>query len=186
MSKRGTGHIGQKVRNKAGGSNSFRTGGASVSWSNWGVDKPSPDKMRKLLHFFTYFTLTMSAILALLIIYYSIFPLRVTEVSNAPYQILNENKTVKAGGLLQHKVDYCKYVNISSETIRQFVNGLIFTMPSITTNNPVGCHEIVATTLVPKELPVGEYYMKITKIYRLNAIRTFTETYTTEKFKVTE
>lgn len=187
MLKRRKGGVRQKVRHKTGRVDSIRSGGSLIHWSDWGVDKPSDNKttmsrFHKLLHIYTYITLFLTAILFGLIVYYLVFPLKVVEVSNAPFPIMN--KAVRAGGTVQHVVNYCKYTDMPSETTKQFINGIIYTTQTVTTDNPKGCNKIIATTVVPLDLSPGIYKLRIVKVYHLNPIRTFTITNDTESFEI--
>ena len=137
----------------------------------------------KILHWFSYFTFAITVFAFGLFLYYSYYPIKVIEVKNAPFPVIS--KTVKAGGILQHVVEYCKYVDLPSQSSRQFVNGLIFTMDTVANDNPMGCHKIISTTKIPQELPPGNYRLRITKTYTLNPLRSFTTTNETEEFNVT-
>jgi hypothetical protein len=140
----------------------------------------------KFFYVFSYITIFLTACLFGLLLYWSVFPLRVSEVTNQPMPILNENKTVKIGGTLQHLTNYCKYINGTAETTKQFVNGLVFSTPAFLTDNPEGCHQIISQTVVPKELMPGTYRLRIIKIYHLNPIRDYSITVETEPFTVTQ
>jgi hypothetical protein len=115
-----------------------------------------------------------------------IFPIKVVDINVERFNILNENNTVKAGGTLKHEVEYCKYVDMPSSISRQFINGLIFSMPESIVNNPTGCNKIIANTIVPHELPTGKYFLRTVVRYDLNPIRSFSVTIDTEEFTVIE
>ena len=143
-------------------------------------------RIDKWFHKIAWLVVVGTALILLGLSYWLYWPYKVVEVKNSPYPILNANKQVEVGTLLKHQVEYCKYVDLQSTTTRQFVNNLIFTMPDTVQNNELGCHTIVANTLVPMELPPGKYYLRIIKNYKVNPIRTITETFRTEEFEVVE
>jgi hypothetical protein len=138
----------------------------------------------KFLHYFSWVTLSLTAALICVLLFYTFWPYHIADIKNAPYPILNENKTVRSGELLKHEVDYCKYLEIGSDTSKQFINGLIYTVPTTYNDNPVGCSKTVFSTVIPPELPPGEYILTITKTYHVNPIRDIVFTNSTEKFTV--
>jgi hypothetical protein len=95
------------------------------------------------------------------------------------------DKEVRAGGFLKYEIDYCKYTDNTSDVTRAFINGIIFTTPSITTNNPLGCHKNVHQIVVPSELPSGEYALRTVWTYQINPLRKVSVSSTTDKFMVT-
>lgn len=184
MPKRRKTNIGRSLCLKNSRDNSLRTGGTNLYRSR-GCSAKLDFKMstkHKFLHWLTYVTFSLTMALIIVVVYYMFFPIKVMEVSNAPFPVVN--KTVRAGGTLQHIVEYCKYVEMPSDSSRQLVNGLIYTMATVTNDNPIGCHTVTSITLIPQELPPGTYRLRITKTYHLNPIRDFTITNETEEFNV--
>jgi hypothetical protein len=57
-------------------------------------------------------------------------------------------------------------------------------METIVSDNEIGCHTLIATTLIPQELPPGDYRLRIVKTYHLNPLRDFTLTTETEEFTI--
>jgi len=186
MSKRGKNNIGHKIRNKNCGVNSVHPCRINLLRCYRRFNKSCGFKMttHKLLHALTYTTFALTFILTGVIAYYLIFPLKVIEFSNIPFPVINVNKTVKVGSLLQHKVEYCKHIDLTATASRQFINGLIFSMPSSIVNNPIGCNTSVVNTMIPLELPPGKYFLRTVIQYNLNPIRAVTFTIDTEQFTV--
>lgn len=109
-------------------------------------------------------------------------PVKFTDL---PHKIENENKTVKSGDYLVYTVEYCKYVDISPQISKSFVDGIIYTIPdSVGANFPVGCGINHIQIYVPKALPPGVYHLKVVFKYQVNPIKAVTYTLATENFTV--
>lgn len=100
--------------------------------------------------------------------------------------VLVLDKEVKAGTLVQYKVSYCKRSAAPAVVDRQFVDGIIYTVPSVKPNFPLGCHTKIQTVEVPPNLPPSDYKIRVYVSYQVNPIRTITVTYDTNYFKVTK
>jgi hypothetical protein len=98
--------------------------------------------------------------------------------------VLNENKEVKRGELLQYQIRVCKYAEEEAETVTSFVDGLIFVSDKFTTNKDTGCTDTIQSIVVPEVLPVGEYKYRISLTYQLNPIRRENFAIETEPFLV--
>ena len=96
------------------------------------------------------------------------------------------NKIFRQGGVLWYTSDYCKYTNSSTIVSRSFVNGIIFTTPTITTARPKGCNKIVLGIDIPKELPVGTYHLENTYSYKVNPLRTVIVKQKSDNFQIIE
>jgi len=138
--------------------------------------------MRKILNCLSYLTLILAFGLILLIGYWLIYP----------YKPIQFNKlelitpVVKQGGILKYEVDYCKYMNISAEVTRTYNNGIIYTTPTTTSNNPTGCHDITIFVIIPPELPSAYYTITMRYKYQVNPIRIVEYTVNSDKFEVIE
>jgi hypothetical protein len=118
-------------------------------------------------------------------IVWTLRPYRTVEFKGDSFKILN--KTVRQGGTLIYTSDYCKYGNYSSETTRSFINGIIYTMPPVTTNRSLGCHKINVFVKIPPDLPVGEnYYINMLYKFKVNPIRDIVVEHRSEKFSIIE
>lgn len=91
----------------------------------------------------------------------------------------------KPGEAVTFHVNYCKYTKVRPIITRQFVDGVIYTVPSYTpTTVDLGCGERDIQVMIPETLPDGQY--KLTTIYRyqMNPLRTVDVVAETEKFTV--
>lgn len=112
-----------------------------------------------------------------------------------PYQTINftktenievVNKTLKHGEDVQIKVSYCRHTDTQATVTRELHDGLIYLMPEITTHTGKGCQtdRILSMGEIPNALPDGKYTMLITLQFKVNALRTITQTLATEPFTV--
>ena len=111
-----------------------------------------------------------------------IYPFKIAEV-HSPAKTLTS--TVNAGETLQYEIDYCIYVNSPVIITRRIINDMVITLPSIETVSKVGCgNDIVGTTVIPKTIPNGTYYMEITATHYINMFRKKTVSWDTEPFYI--
>ena len=94
----------------------------------------------------------------------------------------------KAGENLQMIISHCKYMDLPATLGRQYVNHIIYTLPSIdVANSPKGCATRKAIDVnIPEQLPPGSYYYHQTMIYRVNPIREVTVVFDTPIFEIIE
>lgn len=112
-------------------------------------------------------------------------PVRVLEATE-PFKILNENHEVEAGQLVIYRIDYCKYVNASSTTIKTIVGEqTTYPLATATSNVPKGCHVAEnRNTIVPTGVAPGHYHLELNFNYRVNGLRSATVTLHSEDFTV--
>jgi hypothetical protein len=131
-----------------------------------------------------YLILIIAFAFAIVNIYWLIFPTKVIEFQDEVMPVLNENKEVKRGELLQYQIRVCKYVEEEAETVTSFVDGLIFVSDKFTTNKKTGCADTIQSVVVPEVLPIGEYRYRVSLTYQLNPIRRENFAIETEPFLV--
>lgn len=144
------------------------------------------DRKSKFLYAGIWITIGTAIIMMVSFFYIRFYPFKTVVFNTPEFKILNENKEVKRGEVLKFEIDTCKYINQSATVSRAFVNGLIFNMPAITTNAPLGCNVAGVSQAVPAELPPGKYKLRSIFIYDIRGIRTITHTIYTEEFTVIE
>jgi hypothetical protein len=126
-------------------------------------------------------------ILAILVIGYSsfnlLYPYPTVDVK-APAPILNEGP-IHPGVYLHIQLEYDKYTDQPATVVRQFMNDIVYTVPSFESNYPTGKNlKISCTTRIPPELTSGWYYLKTTLEYNFPPFREIDYTYETQKFYV--
>lgn len=118
------------------------------------------------------------------IFYLSIFPLEIIKPKTQPYKVLTP--IVYQGEQLIYEIDACKFVEVTSNVSRRFVNGVVINLPSVNNNVKKGCFKSPTGVIVPKEVPPGTWYLQLDIEYKVNFLRTATYHFTTEKFLVKE
>jgi hypothetical protein len=128
-------------------------------------------------------TLVSTMGLMLLVGFWSFWPYKIIE-----FEPITLNKTeYHAGEQLDMNITYVKYKPTSAILIRQFLNGMIFTLQDAHSNSPAGdgTNRSVDVT-IPEELIPGEYFYRQTMIYKVNPVRDITVVFETPKFMVIE
>lgn len=123
----------------------------------------------------------MIVVIWLVFMFWWIYPYK-TSVQIQPYKVIN--KTVKQGDLLSYEMDYCKYTDVVPTVQRQFIDGIIYSVPADSAQLKKGCGIITNSIKIPATLPPGVYYIHATVSYQMNPIRNITNEYVTEKFSV--
>lgn len=137
----------------------------------------------KTSHWIAGIAMIFSSLFFIIILFWWSWPYKTVEYKS-PVTVLN--KTVKAGQVVQYRIDYCKYVDYSAYVDRAFVDGIIYTVPTVRPNLPTGCHVKIQSVEVPANLPPSEYKLKVYVTFQVNPIRTITKSYETNIFNVIE
>jgi hypothetical protein len=140
--------------------------------------------MNKLFQIVAWLTILGALGLMGLLAYWLLFPYKLVTFDRETYPIMNENKTVKQGGLLTYHADYCKYTTLAPKIYRTYEDGLVFVVPEVATSRESGCHEIDVNIIVPRSLPVGVYKLQTIYVYKVNPVREVSLTVNTDKFTV--
>jgi hypothetical protein len=138
--------------------------------------------MVKLAQYAAYLTLLLAFLLVGYIAFNLLYPYPTMTIEQPAVVI---NKTVKAGEVLQVQINSEKFTDKPGVIVRQFINDMVYVMPSYVSNYPMGkSNRVSLSTKVPVELPPGEYYVKTTIEYEFPPFRKITYTFDTEKFTV--
>jgi hypothetical protein len=139
-------------------------------------------KLRIFLNWVSYISILSAIIFLVTYFYWSFYPYKTIVFQDQVFPIVN--KTIKQGTFLQYTSRYCKYFNSEALVTRSFVDQLIFSMPSMITDRPMGCHTITVEVSVPTELPVGKFHLLNTYEIQVNPIRKVVIEQSTEEFTV--
>jgi hypothetical protein len=139
---------------------------------------------KKLFTIFSWSVVVSMMIIVLVGSYWLFFPYRVIEFKDNVFPIVNANKTVKSGEQLIYLARSCKYMNVSVTVSRQFVDGIIYSLPKVESNLPLGCKDNLVYVQVPTAIPAGKVTMSILYQIHVNPIRKIELTQTTEQFTV--
>lgn len=139
-------------------------------------------KSEKIKHKVIVISMIFIVIMFCIFIFWWVFPYKTISISNQPYEVITP--TVKQGELMSYKIDYCKYGDYKAEVHKQFIDGIIYSIPDGNIGLPAGCGSKVVSIKVPKTLPVGSYKLKVDVSFQVNPIRTISNSYQTEVFSV--
>ena len=82
-------------------------------------------------------------------------------------------------------IDYCKHRNVQVDVSRELIDGIVYTLPEISSNFPEGCHKIdVARVTIPEQVQPGTYKLRLTAVFNVNAFQQQTQVVETEEFEV--
>lgn len=134
--------------------------------------------MNKKLHIMIWMVLILAFGLLAQIAWWLFYPYNVAEIKSI------EIEPVIYGTVLQYKVDYCKYLNIPAVVTRQLIDNAIIFLPSVETNNPVGCHKSDRFIELPNYIRSDTFILRISSTYKINPIREITITNDSNEFKL--
>lgn len=119
--------------------------------------------------FYAYGTLALSFAFVIVMAYWVNAPYKTIDFKNLPYKT---NKTVyEQGENAYYEVTYCKYTDVMPTIHRQFVDGIIFEVPSSVAVIQKGCRTSRIPFTIPESLPAGKYHIKIQADYKMNPVR---------------
>lgn len=121
--------------------------------------------------------------LIILVNYWLFYPYKVIEFKNLPFPI---QSTVERGQFISYDVEFCKFIDSGAVVTRSFVDGIIYTVPDIVTNQKKGCRTNKIEVYVSKTLSPGDYFIKGVYKYKVNPIREIFVTTTTQHFTITK
>jgi hypothetical protein len=139
--------------------------------------------MKNILYNISMFTLFLTGAIVFLVAYWLLYPYKTIEVNT---NVLPTNKLeYMAGESLIYHLDYCKYIDRPVHIRRSFIDGVAYSMPDVTANNPMGCNAIYISVEIPN-IPTGDYRIKVSYIYEVNKLREIETIVYTNAFKIVE
>lgn len=136
----------------------------------------------KITHTIVLMAFAMIVCIWAIFMFWWIYPYKTVNINYQPYLI--NNKEIKQGGQLNYIINACNYTEIVPTVTKQFVDGIVYSVPDSVVSLPMGCNKTIVSVKVPKSLPIGEYKLKIFVSYKMNPIRNIISNYETEKFSV--
>ena len=137
---------------------------------------------RKITHILVLVAFAIIVFIWAIFMFWYIYPYKTTIINEQPYIV--SKKIIKQGEQLEYKIDACNYTDIIPKVTKQFVDGIVYSVPESAIKLPKGCHKTIVSVKVPKNLPPGDYKLKVFVSYQVNPIRTINSEYETEKFSV--
>lgn len=124
-----------------------------------------------------YITVSLIIITQGLLLFWALWPYEPLKIEYIqPVEFVNGHKFV-------YQMRYNKTSPLSAEIGKQFVDGIIISLPTVQGNVDVGESCTIHEVRIPK-LPPGNYYFKWMGTYKVNPIREVTVTARTAKFEV--
>ena len=142
--------------------------------------------MNKLFYIISWFAIISAMVLLFVYLFWQFYPYKTIKFNTPVYKVLNENKTVKQGGVLVYEVDYCKYTDQEPIVTKYYVDGIIYQTSPARGVVKKGCHVTKVYNDVPVGLSPGDYIMKVLIDYSVNPIRDIFHINFTEQFTVTK
>ena len=140
--------------------------------------------MKLLFFHLSYFSIAFSTAFIILVIVWMNYPYKLIEWSGISSPIVT--KTIKQGGIVKYKSDYCKYTDIQPTVTRIFKNGILFYTPTTIGATTKGCFNTTIAVPIPPELPPGKYILINIYDYKVNPVRSIKLTRRTDEFIVIE
>lgn len=149
------------------------------------VDPRSERKKNKDSFFasIAYAVITAAFLVSALFAYWTLQPADIVTNIDDPVKVTTPAS--RSQGYIDIPIEYCKTMELEAQVKRSFVSASteIF-QPEVTENAPKGCMKKMYRILIPPQVINDEYYIKFQATYRINPIKTTTETFKTQKFRV--
>ncbi len=143
--------------------------------------------MKKVL-MFVHWVSTIALNLAMIVgfYYYFIDCREPIKFGNLPFP--TEKMEYKRGEKMNITIDYCKKKNLPSKMYANFTGGIVYEMTPRETSGllPIGCHTQKMTIDIPHNLPLGEYVVSGSNVYKVNFLREEIVEWSTRKISVVE
>lgn len=98
-----------------------------------------------------------------------------------------EKDTYHRGEEFKIRLKVCKHYDLEEHVLGRFIDGVIFSVPDITSNFDTGCYDTFLTSVrIPSTLPEGKYIYEETVVYKVNPLKEVTYTFKTPEFEVIE
>jgi hypothetical protein len=140
--------------------------------------------MKNIFYYIAMFTLLLTGTVVVIVSYWLLASYIV--VTFGPENTKLVETTVKSGGYLQIKQDYCKHIPLPATVSCEFIDGLTYTVPVYNSDREVGCAQRIEYKYVPKALPAGTFKMSCVYSYKVNPLRTVEYTLKTDLFTITK
>jgi uncharacterized protein (UPF0333 family) len=97
-----------------------------------------------------------------------------------------EESTVHPGGTITVTSDICKLKAVQATLIRSFEDEIVYNLPQLDSNQPVGCNGNRFTIEIPRNLPPDSYTYNVEFVYEINPLVTQSYRYESNEFQVVE
>lgn len=140
-------------------------------------------KLNKFIYIFSVVTISIAFLMMGYFFYLFFYPFKTIEFASNSFTTVKTE--YRQGEIFTYRVAYQKYLDSPAKVIRSFVNGIVYQLPIVITNNPKGVQDFInASVQIPEELPPGTYHMEMTVIYQVNSFREIIHKVSTNNFQV--
>ena len=141
--------------------------------------------MVTLWHVFAVATLLCSFVFISVVAYWTLPRATPFTFYTADSPVLNENRTVEAGGQLKVLTDFTSNYNGKHVSVnRTLEDGVLITYPETSYTTEKGRQTFERYFEIPEYLPTGRYRMRIVNYVKINPMKTVTVTRYTEYFTI--
>lgn len=137
---------------------------------------------RKILFLFSMATLMAAMAMIAYVVFYLVWPFKGLVINKKPAIV--HTKEVVAGDELIYELDFCRYSDKHAEVTRQFIDGVVYTMPPIQAIAKEGCGVQDYAVTVPSTLNGGEYKLRVMVVIHINKLREVQTIIETEPFRI--
>lgn len=139
---------------------------------------------QKLFYYIAWVGIAGAITIILILTYWFVAPYNVVTFQGDNAKLVET--TVKSGGYLQIKQDYCKKMALPARVSCEFIDGLTYSVPVYNSDRDLGCAKRIEFKYVPKALSAGNYKLQCVYSYRVNPLRTVEYTLVTGIFTITK
>ena len=144
-------------------------------------------KMKRFMLHMVFITMLIIIAFMLTAIWLAYKPVEVYYDVHQPYDILNDNHTVRAGEAVRIRQDYCKNGNDPATVTVVLEDGYYETLRVIESQAPEGCVDGVShTARIPLDTQEGTYRIRYRIKVQVNPLRTESYELVSEYFSVIE
>jgi hypothetical protein len=128
-------------------------------------------------------TLLITTVFICVVAYWLLYPYKLLEIKNNPVPI--SATTVEGGEYISYTLDFCRFTDLPATVTRQFIDGVVYTTPTIIVQDTARCGSRETLVRVPPTLLPDTYHMHIIIQIKVNPIRTMTYRFETQPFEIT-
>lgn len=82
---------------------------------------------------------------------------------------------IKQGGTIKYRIDYCRYTDAETTVYRTIQSTSIpenrYPLPATSGTSIKGCHVIERTLVIDSDIPLGEYFLRVSSFYQVNELQ---------------
>lgn len=140
-------------------------------------------KIEEIYHWVAIVSVSMGFILTCYFGWVLLYPYKIIDFKEGCWQTIKQE--YRLGEQLTYRAHYNKYVNVPGDTIFSFEDSIVYQLPEMATNNPIGENDFINNSIrIPDFLPTGKYKLKLTIVYKINPFRNIIMNVQTNEFEI--